>query len=128
MLKVKQSVTSILFQLGLFVIPAANIPMLMFSEFFIPYHEIPAFLRPFASISYFRYSFDAFLQIVYGFNRPQLECKAVYCMFKNPNQYLQYLGLSLDIQTDIIVLSVWIVVLQILLIFVLYYRVFRACR
>ncbi|CAH0714523.1 unnamed protein product, partial [Brenthis ino] len=56
-------------KLGLFVIPAANIPMLMFSEFFIPYHEMPSYLQPLALISYFRYAFDAFLQTAYGFNR-----------------------------------------------------------
>ncbi|KOB64712.1 Abc transporter [Operophtera brumata] len=102
--------------------------MLMFSEFFIPYHEMPSYLRPFASISYFRYAFDAMLQAVYGFNRPVMKCHVDFCMFRDPKKYLEYLGLSLDFQKDVIVLSVWIAVLQFLLIFVLYFRVFRACR
>ncbi|KAM3963713.1 ATP-binding cassette sub-family G member 1 isoform 1-T1 [Aphomia sociella] len=115
--------------LGLFIIPAMNIPMLMFSEFFIPYREMPVYLRPFATISYFRYSFDAFLEIVYGLERPKLPCLTeVFCMFRKPEDYLEYLGLSRDFNRDIIALIVWIVVVQICLISVLMYRVYRACR
>ncbi|XP_026751981.2 ATP-binding cassette sub-family G member 1-like isoform X1 [Galleria mellonella] len=116
-------------KLGLFVIPAANIPMLMFSEFFIPYREIPYYLRPFATISYFRYSFDAFLETVYGFQRAKLPCLTdTFCMFRKPEDYLEYLGLSRDINRDIIALVLWIVVVQIGLISVLVFRVYRACR
>ncbi|XP_059046230.1 ATP-binding cassette sub-family G member 1-like isoform X2 [Achroia grisella] len=116
-------------KLGLFVIPAANIPMLMFSEFFIPYREIPVYLRPFAAISYFRYSFDAFLETVYGLERPKLPCLTeIFCMFRKPEDYLEYLGISRDINRDIIALIVWIIFVQILLISVLLFRVYRACR
>ncbi|XP_013142798.1 PREDICTED: ATP-binding cassette sub-family G member 4-like isoform X2 [Papilio polytes] len=115
-------------KLGMFVIPAANIPMLMFSGFFIPYHEVPVYLRPFALISYFRYAFDAFLSTVYGFNRPNLPCHKEFCFYKNPSKYLEFLGLSEDFYNDVIVLIVWILVLEISLICVLKYRVYKACR
>ncbi|XP_037298379.1 ATP-binding cassette sub-family G member 1 isoform X1 [Manduca sexta] len=115
-------------KLGLFVIPAANIPMLMFSEFFIPYSEIPAYLRPFATISYFRYAFDAFLQTVYGFGRETLPCHKAFCMFRKPNDYLDYMGLSRNISSDIVALVLWIVLLQLTLFCVLAFRVYRACR
>ncbi|XP_068632460.1 ATP-binding cassette sub-family G member 1-like isoform X2 [Battus philenor] len=115
-------------KLGMFVIPAANIPMLMFSGFFIPYHEIPYYLRPFAVISYFRYAFDAFLLTVYGFERPNLPCHKDFCFYKNPNYYLDFLGLSKNFSNDVIVLLVWIIVLEISLICVLKYRVYKACR
>ncbi|XP_049868332.1 ATP-binding cassette sub-family G member 1-like isoform X2 [Pectinophora gossypiella] len=115
-------------KLGLFVIPAANIPMLMFSEFFIPYHEMPIYLRPFATISYFRYGFDALLQTVYGFGRDKLTCNAAYCMFKIPGRYLDYLGLPQNYLQDIWALLIWIGLLQIALIFILAIRVYKACR
>ncbi|KPJ11217.1 ATP-binding cassette sub-family G member 4 [Papilio machaon] len=115
-------------KLGMFVIPATNIPMLMFSGFFIPYHEMPVYLRPFALISYFRYAFDAFLSTVYGFDRPNLPCHKDFCFYKNPSKYLDFLGLSKDFYNDVIVLLVWILVLEISLICVLKYRVYKACR
>lgn len=115
-------------KLGLFVIPAANIPMLMFSEFFIPYKEIPVYLRPFAKISYFRYAFDALLEAVYGFNREKLPCHRVFCIFKNPEDYLHYIGLSRNLNNDILVLVLWIIFLQISLICVLAFKVYKACR
>ncbi|XP_026315845.1 ATP-binding cassette sub-family G member 1-like isoform X2 [Hyposmocoma kahamanoa] len=115
-------------KLGLFVIPAANIPMLMFSEFFIPYQEIPFYLQPFGVISYFRYSFDAFLKTAYGFGREDLPCQAVFCMFKKPEKYLEHLGLTRDFMTDIWALLIWIWILQTSLIGVLVFRVYKACR
>ncbi|XP_034827158.1 ATP-binding cassette sub-family G member 1-like isoform X2 [Maniola hyperantus] len=115
-------------KLGLFVIPAANIPMLMFSEFFIPYHEMPTYLQPFALISYFRYAFDAFLQTAYGFNREKLPCHTVFCIFKNPSKYLDHLGLSQNFTNDVVALIIWIVLLKISLMCVLKYRVYKACR
>ncbi|XP_050347013.1 ATP-binding cassette sub-family G member 1-like isoform X2 [Nymphalis io] len=115
-------------KLGLFVIPAANIPMLMFSEFFIPYHEMPSYLQPFASISYFRYAFDALMQTAYGFGRNVLPCHTVFCLFKRPEKYLDYLGLSKDLRTDVLAIVIWIIILKISLMCVLRYRVYKACR
>ncbi|XP_028177888.1 ATP-binding cassette sub-family G member 1-like isoform X1 [Ostrinia furnacalis] len=116
-------------KLGLFVIPAANIPMLMFSEFFIPYREIPVYLRPFAAISYFRYAFDAFLETVYGFDRGRLPCHdEIFCLFADPTKYLKHLGLTRNLYSDFSALVIWIVILQISLICILKYRVHRACR
>lgn len=102
--------------------------MLMFSEFFIPYEEMPSYLRPFAAISYFRYAFDAMLETVYGFNRPVLPCNKVFCMFKKPDHYLNHLGLARNITHDITALIIWILVLQMALMCVLSFRVYRACR
>ncbi|KAI8422626.1 hypothetical protein MSG28_006407 [Choristoneura fumiferana] len=96
-------------KLGMFVVPAANIPMLMFSEFFIPYHEMPFYLRPFAAISYFRYAFDAFIQTAYGFDRERLPCNKAFCMFKNPQTYLNYLGLNRPYLYDVYALLIWII-------------------
>nr|QCO93589.1 ATP-binding cassette subfamily G member 7 [Chilo suppressalis] len=116
-------------KLGLFVIPAANIPMLMFSEFFIPYQEMPVYLRPLADISYFRYSFDAILETVYGFGRERLPCNTkIICIFSRPDKYLDHLGLSRNFYGDITALVIWIVLLQISLICVLSFRVHKACR
>lgn len=115
-------------KLGLFVIPAANIPMLMFSEFFIPYREMPVYLRPFATISYFRYAFDAFLETVYGLGRGKLPCSQVFCMFKDPSSHLENLGISRNLSADFSALVIWIVLLQISLVFVLLLRVYKACR
>ncbi|XP_041986484.1 ATP-binding cassette sub-family G member 1-like isoform X2 [Aricia agestis] len=116
-------------KLGLFVVPAANIPMLMFSGFFIKYPEIPYYLKPFALVSYFQYSFDAFIKIVYDFGRPVLPCHETFCMFKKPQAYLKYLGLDdMDINTDFVALGAWIILLQVLLVCVLKFRVYKACR
>ncbi|XP_061729878.1 ATP-binding cassette sub-family G member 1-like isoform X2 [Cydia pomonella] len=115
-------------KLGMFVVPAANIPMLMFSEFFIPYHEMPTYLQPFANISYFRYAFDAFVQAAYGFGREPLPCNKEFCLFRTPQQYLKYLGLHRPLIYDIYALLIWIVLLQISFICVLKYRVYKACR
>lgn len=110
------------------MIPAANIPMLMFSEFFIPYNEMPVYLRPFALISYFRYAFAAFIETVYGFDREKLPCYKEFCMFRDPKHYLKHLQLSRDISKDFTALFLWIICLQIALVIVLKFRVYRACR
>ncbi|CAH4029320.1 unnamed protein product [Pieris brassicae] len=115
-------------ELGLFVIPAANIPMLMFSEFFIPYKEMPSYLQPFALISYFRYAFDAFMQTVYGFGRSKLPCYKIICLFRDPKYYLNYLGLTGNFVNDVLALIVWTLILQSALICVLKYRVYKACK
>ncbi|XP_063531124.1 ATP-binding cassette sub-family G member 4-like isoform X3 [Cydia strobilella] len=115
-------------KLGMFLVPAGNIPMLMFSEFFIPYHEMPTYLQPFANMSYFRYAFDAFVQAAYGFGREPLPCNKEFCLFRTPQQYLKYLGLNRPFIYDIYALFIWIVLLQILFVCVLKYRVYKACR
>lgn len=102
--------------------------MLMFSEFFIPYHEMPSYLQPFAYLSYFRYAFDALMQTAYGFGRSALPCHADFCLFKRPDKYLDYLGLSQNLRSDIVAIVIWIVLLKLSLICVLKYRVFKACR
>jgi len=54
---------------AVFTAPMSIFPALLFSGFFSRVSQVPAFYKPLTVLSHFRYSFDALLVTLYGFDR-----------------------------------------------------------
>ncbi|XP_052869583.1 ATP-binding cassette sub-family G member 4-like [Anopheles cruzii] len=76
-----------------FVANACIIPLL-FSGFFVNAKELIAILKPLSTVSFFRYQFHGALQALYGYDRGNMRCSAVYCHFKKPATILEHFGID----------------------------------
>ncbi|XP_074597200.1 ATP-binding cassette sub-family G member 1-like [Brevipalpus obovatus] len=56
-------------QNAVFMAPLSMAPVFLLSGFFGKISKVPVFLKPIATISYVRYAFEAFLIVLYGFDR-----------------------------------------------------------
>ncbi|KAJ9578087.1 hypothetical protein L9F63_025052 [Diploptera punctata] len=81
-------------QLGLFMTVALNIPMSLFSGFFMRLDDIPDYLKWLTYVSYFRHAFQAEMVNLYGGNREKLNCSEDFCYFQSPQKVLKDFGLS----------------------------------
>lgn len=75
-------------QVAVFAAPAATIPFLLFSGFFVTLSAVPWYLQWLTYASFMRYAFEGCMVAVYGFNRPNLHCGQPYCHFKSPSKFL----------------------------------------
>jgi hypothetical protein len=108
----------------MFVVPAANIPLVLFSGFFLNLRDVRSWLKWLTYVSYFRYAFEGSMQSVYGYNRPSLECPQPYCIFNSPLKLLEEFEMANAVFAyDIIALIIWIVVLQLSVLFALKCRI-----
>ena len=81
-------------QLAVFLAPAATIPFLLFSGFFVNLSAIPAYMQWIPYISFMRYAFEGSLLAIYGFGRAQLNCSQPYCHFKFPTKFLEQFDMN----------------------------------
>ncbi|KAG8287956.1 ATP-binding cassette sub- G member 4 [Homalodisca vitripennis] len=79
---------------GVFIGPVINVPILLFSGFFVSLSSIPSCLRWVADVSYIRYGFEGTMTAVYGFNRTSMHCSEPYCHFKIPARFLQEMDMD----------------------------------
>ncbi|TGZ55912.1 Uncharacterized protein DBV15_06050 [Temnothorax longispinosus] len=77
---------------SLFLIPAVSTPLALFAGFFLKFKDIPAYLQPLSTVSFYRYSFEGMMQAVY-LNRSQLPCSEIYCFFSSPNKILSMMDM-----------------------------------
>jgi ATP-binding cassette, subfamily G (WHITE), member 4 len=100
-------------QMGIFMVPAVSIPMLMFSGFFIKAREMFEFLRPLASVSFFRFSFENTLIAILGFERKKLKCLDEFCYFKWPKNFINLMDIKeTNFDFNACMLVVWYLGLQ----------------
>ncbi|PSN36495.1 ATP-binding cassette sub-family G member 4 [Blattella germanica] len=113
-------------QLGLFMIVALNIPMSLFSGFFMRLEDIPDYLQWFTYVSYFRHSFQAEMVSIYGGNRTKLECSEDFCYFTSPSKVLKEFNLSESTyEMNLCALLMWLVASQIVFYLVLKWRIYK---
>ncbi|XP_065356937.1 ATP-binding cassette subfamily G member 4 [Calliphora vicina] len=114
-------------QLGVFLVPGVTIPIMIFSGFFIRIYEVHSFLRFLCDISFFRYSLEGFMRALYAYERTYLRCDQHFCYYKNPQKFLEDLGMLGDYYgCDIGALLLWILVLKILFFISLVIRIKKA--
>lgn len=100
-------------QLGTFLIPAFNMPMILFAGFFLKFSEVPLFLQPFCSISFFRFAFEGILQAFYDGDRERLRCYKIYCHLRSPKKVLEEMDMpAISYYTTVLGLCIWILLLQ----------------
>ena len=56
--------------------------------------EISNYMNAFMKLSFVRGGVVSMVLTVFGFNRPQLECKEIYCHFDDPKVLLRYLRIE----------------------------------
>ena len=81
-------------QVAVFAGPAACIPFLLFSGFFVNLSAIPSYMSWIAWISYMRYSFEGSMVAIYGYNRPPLSCSQLFCPFTDPSKFLEQFDMA----------------------------------
>ncbi|KOC63206.1 ATP-binding cassette sub-family G member 4 [Habropoda laboriosa] len=100
--------------LGTFLIPAINMPMILFAGFFLKFSEVPLYLQPLCSISFFRYAFEGILQAIYDGDRGKLPCHEIYCYLRYPEKILNSMDMpTVPYYTNVLALCIWILCLQI---------------
>ncbi|XP_076622323.1 ATP-binding cassette sub-family G member 4 isoform X2 [Colletes latitarsis] len=115
--------------LGVFLIPALNMPMILFAGFFLKFSEITFYLQPFCAISFFRYAFEGILQAIYDSDRERLPCSQVYCHLRFPNKILKELDMpTVSYRTTVLGLIIWILWLQATTYLVLKWKAYKAKR
>lgn len=108
--------------IGVFLIPALSMPVILFAGFFIKISELPFYLRPFSSLSFFRYAFEGILQTMYS-DRDKLPCSKIFCLMRSPAKILHSLEMPIvSYHTNVSVLSVWIICLHLLIFSVLKWK------
>ena len=113
-----------LLQISVFVVPASNIPLVIFSGFFLNLRDVPKWLRWLTDVSYFRYAFEGLALSVYGYNRPNLKCSEPYCYFKSPLKFLQEFEMADAVYAyDVLALTIWAVAANVLVFCALKYRI-----
>jgi hypothetical protein len=113
-----------LLQVSVFIVPASNIPLVIFSGFFLNLRDVPMWLRWLTDVSYFRYAFEGLVLSVYGYNRPNLKCAEVYCYFKSPLKFLQEFEMADGVYAyDVLALVIWAVAAQLSVFFALKFRI-----
>ncbi|CAD1468626.1 unnamed protein product [Heterotrigona itama] len=101
-------------QLGIFLIPALNMPMILFAGFFLKFSEVPLFLKPLCSISFFRFAFEGILQAIYDGDRERLRCYEIYCHLRSPKRVLEEMDMpAISYYTAVLGLCIWILCLQV---------------
>jgi ATP-binding cassette subfamily G (WHITE) protein 4 len=58
---------------AVFLGPITCIPLMLFAGFFVRISTIPSYFKPMTYISYLRYSFEAYIAILYGYDRCVLD-------------------------------------------------------
>ncbi|XP_043482367.1 ATP-binding cassette sub-family G member 4-like [Leptopilina heterotoma] len=113
--------------IGMFLIPALNIPMFLFSGFFLKFSEMPYYFRFISELSYFRYAFEGILQAIYGSNRRIFNCTVEMCI--TPGRILSQLNMpSVTYLTTNLALIAWTVVLHFTIYFVLRWKLYIAAK
>ncbi|XP_015122196.1 ATP-binding cassette sub-family G member 4 [Diachasma alloeum] len=98
---------------GTFLVPALNIPMCLFSGFFLKLGEVPSYMTPISFLSYFRYSFEGLMLAVYGGDRGALPCPEEFCILRAPNKILRHMDMpSLEFSSTVYALVSWIALLH----------------
>ncbi|KAG8038340.1 hypothetical protein G9C98_006667 [Cotesia typhae] len=111
-------------QIGCFIVPALNIPLLLFAGFFIKFSEMSSYFYPVSAISFYRYAFEGIMQAVYGNDRAIVNCDADFCILRKPKIILSYMDMpSTTFPTIICILCGWIVFLHAFIYMILRWRI-----
>ena len=113
----------------MFAAPAATIPFLLFSGFFVNLSAVPVYLHWLTYVSFMRYAFEGSMVAVYGGQRPQLDCPVPFCHFRSGTKFLQQLDMADSSYLNaILALTISFVVIRLAAYLVLVFRIRRSLR
>ncbi|XP_061386434.1 ATP-binding cassette subfamily G member 4-like, partial [Musca vetustissima] len=64
-------------------------PFLTFSGFFVQEKHVPETLKWLFKTSFLKYSFEGSVLSIFGYDRPRLQCNAMYCHYSRPQVFLK---------------------------------------
>ncbi|XP_061389329.1 ATP-binding cassette sub-family G member 1 [Musca vetustissima] len=64
-------------------------PFLTFSGFFVQEKHAPETLKWLFKTSFLKYSFEGSVLSIFGYDRPRLQCNAMYCHYSRPQVFLK---------------------------------------
>ncbi|XP_037820739.1 ATP-binding cassette sub-family G member 1 [Lucilia sericata] len=98
-------------------------PFLAFSGFFLQEKHTPEPLQWIFKTSFLKYSLDASVLSIFGFDRPRLECNAMYCHYSRPKVFLKDVDmLNASYETAIIFLVCLFLALRIISFYIMSFR------
>lgn len=111
------------FQLAAILGPFFISPFIAFSGFFLQEQHTPATLKWIFRTSFLKYSLDATVMAIFGFDRPRLECTAMYCHYSRPKIFLKDIDmLDANYQTALLFLVVLFLVLRLISFYIMSFR------
>ncbi|XP_023216326.1 ATP-binding cassette sub-family G member 4-like [Centruroides sculpturatus] len=107
-------------QNALYLSASFIVPHILFCGFFIRFNVIPSYLKWTTYVSIFRYGFEGMLISTYSFNRTLLHCPTEYCIFQDPEYFLQEMGITHSLlYINLIVIISYFFILRIVAYFLL---------
>lgn len=100
---------------GTFLGAISTAALLTFAGFLVFFNHMPTILYYISYLSYLRYSFEGFVQSIYGFNREKLPCPEpeIYCHYRSPETILTELSMTENkYWFDIMLLAAHFIVLR----------------
>lgn len=88
--------------------PFVIAPFVVFSGFFLRLADAPKWLHWLFHASFLKYATEGATHAIFGYNRPKLECKEIFCYYQIPSKFLKMIDMH---QGDF--LSAFIVLLAI---------------
>lgn len=98
-------------------------PWLIFSGFFIRLSDAPSYIRWMFHGSFLKYSLEGSALAIFGYERPKMDCDAIYCHFVYPDKFLDSIGMSdSSYELAVIILIVIFLSLRILAFYIMSFR------
>ncbi|XP_034951869.1 ATP-binding cassette sub-family G member 1 [Chelonus insularis] len=114
---------------GTFIGSIITCAMLLFAGFLVLLRHMSFVMYSISYLSYLRYSLEALVQVVYGFNREKLPCpdNIIYCHYRMPSMILNEFNLTEDrFWFDICILLSYFVIFRFIGYFTLKRKLSRA--
>lgn len=100
-------------------------PFVLFSNFFINIKDAHSIFHILFNLSFIKYAFDGTMLSIFGFDREKMNCDAVYCQWRWPQKFLDFLHIHDDFYSIIIKLILFILVFRAIAFTIMYMRLKR---
>lgn len=100
--------------------------LILFSGFSVHITDALPSLRWLFYITYLRYVFEGSIDAIYGYDRPKLQCKEIYCHFQIPAKFIREVDMQRnDFYSASIILASILVIYRVLAFLVIAWRLDR---
>lgn len=94
----------------------------MFSGVIVLQKDIAIGWQSFFDVSFFKYTINGVGATILGMNRTKFDCDVIYCHFKWPHKFMEFLGIEEDIENSLFALPKFIIVFHIVAYFIMRHR------
>lgn len=113
-------------QLGVVIGPFVIAPFVVFSGFFLRLADAPKWLHWLFHASFLKYATEGATHAIFGYNRPKLECKEIFCYYRAPSQFMKMIDMHhSDYLTAFGILLAICVALRVVAFFILALRLMK---